>query len=258
MSQLALRVKRSSRGPTRLVFLLVMVSSPRVRLKQVHRAGNNREEHIFAAMREGTSEATLARPRWTIPLCGGTPSHWTLVWVDYAAYEIGIFYSIRSLDQLAGGSPYSYSQWTLYESILAHPKLHGIRTRGVVGSYHLPSLSVSLTVRHVDCLLGWALDGPQGEGRTVTAHWTGRLSQVPGKVSCSNSCLSQYLRSRAFESSQSGLSDLTQFAGVTIKFEDLDVPAVSRKPHLRMARSRSVSGPIYSKPSGSGKAESRR
>ncbi|KAJ7839326.1 hypothetical protein B0H14DRAFT_2587998 [Mycena olivaceomarginata] len=78
-------------------------------------------------MREGTLEATPAWPRWIILLCGGTHLHWILAWVDYATYEIGIFDSIPELGSTSWGSPYSYSQWTLYESILAHPKLHGIQ-----------------------------------------------------------------------------------------------------------------------------------
>ncbi|KAJ7851501.1 hypothetical protein B0H14DRAFT_2581366 [Mycena olivaceomarginata] len=100
-----------------------------------------------------------------------------------------IFDSILELGSTSWGSPYSYSQWTLYESILARPKLHGIRASGVVGSYHLPSLSVSLTVRRVNYVLGW----PSRRWRTVTALQTGGLSQIPGKISC----LSQYLHSRS-------------------------------------------------------------
>lgn len=32
--------------------------------------------------------------RWAFPLCGGSPSHWVLGWVDWSAHEIGFFDSL--------------------------------------------------------------------------------------------------------------------------------------------------------------------
>ncbi|KAG1717235.1 uncharacterized protein EDB91DRAFT_1091183 [Suillus paluster] len=36
----------------------------------------------------------LASRRWAIPLCGGSPPHWVLGWVDWSAHEIGFFDSL--------------------------------------------------------------------------------------------------------------------------------------------------------------------
>ncbi|KAG2048924.1 hypothetical protein BDR06DRAFT_975631 [Suillus hirtellus] len=36
----------------------------------------------------------LASRRWAFPLCGGSPPHWVLGWVDWPAHEIGFFDSL--------------------------------------------------------------------------------------------------------------------------------------------------------------------
>ncbi|KAJ7189885.1 hypothetical protein GGX14DRAFT_408468 [Mycena pura] len=61
------------------------------------------DEHIFAATREGTPSSVLACSRWIMPLCGGSPLHWILAWVDYAAKEIGLFDSIPELGSSSWG-----------------------------------------------------------------------------------------------------------------------------------------------------------
>ncbi|KIJ63901.1 hypothetical protein HYDPIDRAFT_29246 [Hydnomerulius pinastri MD-312] len=52
------------------------------------------QEHILAACASTSPEELLLRPRWVIPLCGGTPSHWVLAWADIGACELGMFDSI--------------------------------------------------------------------------------------------------------------------------------------------------------------------
>ncbi|KAJ7813336.1 hypothetical protein B0H14DRAFT_2605054 [Mycena olivaceomarginata] len=113
-----------------------MVSSPRVRLKQVHRAGNNRGAHLHRNARRDVGGNI-----------GTAKVDNTTMWRYSLALDTGVgrLCRLRDRDFLQHpelGSTSWGEPWMLYESILARPKLHGIRTCGVVGLYHLPSLSV--------------------------------------------------------------------------------------------------------------------
>ncbi|KAJ7679396.1 hypothetical protein DFH06DRAFT_1166490 [Mycena polygramma] len=63
------------------------------------------EEHIALATTEGTPESILARSRWIVPLSGGRVIHWVLAWVDFGAYEVGIFDSIPELGSSSWAEP---------------------------------------------------------------------------------------------------------------------------------------------------------
>ncbi|KAH7883559.1 hypothetical protein F5I97DRAFT_1831286 [Phlebopus sp. FC_14] len=52
------------------------------------------EEHILAACVSQSPHELLSRPRWVIPLCGGSPSHWVLTWADTGLKEFGLYDSI--------------------------------------------------------------------------------------------------------------------------------------------------------------------
>ncbi|KAJ6609181.1 hypothetical protein B0H10DRAFT_2194012 [Mycena sp. CBHHK59/15] len=81
-------------------WLAVLVSG-----KSTNKGLGTKEEHIASATTEGTLESILARSRWIIPLSGGRVTHWVLAWVDYGAYEVGIFDSIPELGSSSWAEP---------------------------------------------------------------------------------------------------------------------------------------------------------
>jgi Ulp1 family protease len=42
-----------------------------------------------------------------MPLCGGTPLHWVLAWIDFGASEIGLFDSMPELNSSCWAEPVS-------------------------------------------------------------------------------------------------------------------------------------------------------
>ena len=55
----------------------------------------------------GMKEGILARTRWAIPLCSGSPPHWVLGSVDFSKNEIEIFDSIPELASSTWAKPVS-------------------------------------------------------------------------------------------------------------------------------------------------------
>ncbi|KAG6908109.1 hypothetical protein DXG01_006147 [Tephrocybe rancida] len=69
------------------------------------RAVGTFEEHVHMACSLDTTEVLLARTCWLVPICGGSPLHWVLGWINYSTTTIFIFDSIPELESTYWAEP---------------------------------------------------------------------------------------------------------------------------------------------------------
>lgn len=65
------------------------------------------EDHVLAAAVNGDTTVLRTRVRWGIPLCGGSPPHWVLGYIDYNTSSIGIVDSMPGLNSRGWAEPVS-------------------------------------------------------------------------------------------------------------------------------------------------------
>lgn len=61
----------------------------------------------LSQVNDHSKEGVLRKDRWAIPLCGGSPLHWVLGFVDHRLHQIGLYDSIPEIDSQEWAQPVS-------------------------------------------------------------------------------------------------------------------------------------------------------